>query len=384
MLTPTTDAQWMQRALDLAAHGEGWVEPNPMVGCVLVGSGPHSGLLLGEGFHQRFGQAHAERVAIANVHERGHADKLVGATAYVTLEPCCHYGKTPPCTNALLEARVARVVVAQVDPFAQVSGQGVAQLQQAGIQVEVGVEQAAAQQLNAPYLKRLKQQRPWIIAKWAMSLDGKIATHTGDSQWISGELSRAYVQQLRGRVDVIMVGSRTALTDNPLLTARTPQPPPRTALRVVVDSKLQLPLESRLVASIADVPLLVACGPEASANKIAELQRRGCQILQSSSHLPQTRLDELLQILARDHLATNVLVEGGGQLLGSLLDAQQIDQCEVFIAPKLIGGEEAPGPMAGIGLTRLIDCPTAHSQRIQTCGNDVHISLRLNWPSRHG
>lgn len=372
----------MQRALDLAAHGEGWVEPNPMVGCVLVGSGPHAGLLLGEGFHQRFGQAHAELAALANASERGHADKLVGATAYVTLEPCCHYGKTPPCTHALIEARLARVVVAQLDPFAQVSGQGVAQLRRAGIQVEVGLAQAVAQQLNAPYMKRLNQKRPWIIAKWAMSLDGKIATRSGDSQWISGEVSRAYVQQLRGRVDAIMVGSRTALADDPLLTARTPQPPPRTALRVVVDSKLQVRLESRLVASIADVPLLLACGPEASANKMAELQRRGCQVIQSTSLVPQTRLDELLQILARDHLATNVLVEGGGQLLGSLLDAQQIDQCEVFIAPKLIGGLEAPGPMAGIGLEQLIECPAAHSQRIQTCGNDVHIGLRLNWPNR--
>ncbi len=382
MLTLTTDSQWMQRAIALAARGEGWVEPNPMVGCVLVGCGAHAGQLLGEGYHRRYGEAHAERAALDNAHERGHADKILGATAYVTLEPCCHHGKTPPCTNALIEARIGRVVIAQLDPFAQVSGQGIAQLQQAGITVEIGVEQQAAQQLNAPYLKRLNHLRPWIIAKWAMSLDGKIATRSGDSQWISGDASRATVHQLRGRVDAIMVGSRTALVDDPLLTARTPVPPPRKALRVVVDSNLQLPMDSRLLASLADAPLLLACGPQAAPDKIAELQRRGCQIIQSTSHCPQTRLDELLKILACDHSATNVLVEGGGQLLGSLFDAQQIDQCEVFIAPKIIGGLKAPGPMAGLGLARLADGPQAHSQQIQTCGTDVHISLRLNWTMR--
>lgn len=372
----------MQRAVALAARGQGSVEPNPMVGCMLVGNGPHAGQLLGQGYHQRFGEAHAERAALTDALRNGHIEKLAGATAYVTLEPCCHHGKTPPCTLALIDAHIARVVVAQLDPFAQVSGRGIAQLREAGIAVEVGVEQTAALQLNAPYLKRLKQHRPWIIAKWAMSLDGKLATRTGDSQWISGEISRGLVQQLRGRVDAIMVGSRTALTDDPRLTARTPEPPPRRAMRVVVDSRLQLPIESQLVATIAEAPVLLACGPAASAGKIDELRRRGCQIHQSVNDDPQQRLDELLQVLVRDYSATNVLVEGGGQLLGSLFDAQQIDQCEVFIAPKIIGGLESPGPLAGLGLTLLSDGPTVHSQRVQACGDDTHISLRLNWSSR--
>ncbi len=205
------DASHMARALELAARGEGWVEPNPMVGCVIM----RDGEIVGEGYHQRFGGPHAEVKALQLAGPRA-----AGADVYVTLEPCCHHGKTPPCTQALIAAGVRRVVVAQSDPFAQVAGQGCAELAQAGIDVETGLLETEARQLNAPYLKLVASGRPWIIAKWAMTLDGKMATASGDSRWISCEASRAIVHRIRGRVDAIMVGRNTAATDDPLLTAR--------------------------------------------------------------------------------------------------------------------------------------------------------------------
>ncbi len=374
--------QWMQRALALAARGEGYVEPNPLVGCVLVGSseaGANDEVLLGEGYHARFGQAHAEQAALEDARQRGHTAQLVGATAYVTLEPCCHHGKTPPCTTAFIEAGIARVVTAKLDPFPLVAGQGVAALRAAGVSVEVGVEQAVAEQLLAPYLKRLRQQRPWVIAKWAMSLDGKLATHTGQSQWISCETSRARVQELRGRVDAIVVGSRTALADNPRLTARTPQVPPRTALRVVLDSQLQLPLDSLLARTAREVPVLLVAGPDAPLGKAEQLRALGCQVHLSPHADRQRRLDSLLEHLACHYEATNVLVEGGGELLGSLLELRQIDQCEVFIAPKLIGGQSAPSPIGGLGLAALDYGPAATSWQVEPSGQDSHIHLRLTW-----
>lgn len=388
-MAPRVVSHWMRRALDLAARGEGLVEPNPLVGCVLVAdndgtrSGSSSttdaGVLLGEGFHARFGEAHAERAALEDARQRGNSSRLSGATAYVTLEPCCHHGKTPPCTTALIEAGIARVVVARLDPFPQVAGQGVAALRAAGVSVEVGVEQAAAEQLLAPYLKRLRSGRPWMIAKWAMSLDGKLATRTGDSQWISGETSRGWVQELRGRVDAILVGSRTALADNPRLTARTSYIPPRTPLRVVVDSQLQLPLHSHLATTAGQVPTLLVAGPDAPQTKAQQLRNLGCQVHVSPIADRNLRLDALLAHLASRYAATNVLVEGGGELLGSLLLLQQIDQCEVFIAPKLIGGQSAPSPIGGLGFGSLGDGPQATQWQVVPSGEDNHIRMRLNW-----
>jgi len=379
MSTINVQAQWMRRALELALRGQGRVEPNPMVGCVIVSGEPEAPRLLGEGWHEKFGEDHAERRALAEATRQGNAHKLRGATAYVTLEPCCHHGKTPPCTTALIEAGIGHVVVAQLDPFPQVSGRGVDLLRSSGITVTVGVEEEPAHRLNAPYLKRLHHQRPWVIAKWAMSLDGKIATSSGDSQWISSPDSRTQVQHLRSRVDAIMVGSRTAVTDNPLLTARTDTPPLRTALRVVVDSQLRLPLDSRLVSTASHTPLLIACGPHAPQHKIEQCRQLGCQVIVFTDADRQQRLDKLLTSLAHKHAVTNLLVEGGGELLGSLFDSQQLDQCEVYVAPKLIGGQAAPGPLGGLGLERLSQGPHAYDCQTEPIGDDVHISLRLDW-----
>src|SRR3954470_1207756 len=261
----------MSHALALATRGQGCVEPNPMVGCVIV----RDGEIVGEGWHEQFGGPHAEVNALDIAGERA-----AGATVYVSLEPCCHEGKTPPCTRALIRAGVGRMVVAVNDPFPQVSGRGIAELEAAGIECEVGANGADAAWLLAPYRKLIATGRPWVIAKWAMTLDGKLATHTGDSQWISSETSRAIVHQLRGRVDAIVVGSRTACADNPLLTARPGNlaDVKRIATRGVGDSAASISIESRLVQTATDIPVLLAAGDDAPKDTCNRLTSVGVEV----------------------------------------------------------------------------------------------------------
>ncbi len=359
------DRWHMQRALELAAQGRGYVEPNPMVGCVIV----RGAEIIGEGWHRRFGGPHAEVEALTIAGRRA-----AGATMYVTLEPCSHHGKTPPCTRAVIEAAVGRVVVAQPDPFPEVAGRGIAELEAAGIEVEVGVLQAEAGRLNAPYLKLLKTGRPWVIAKWAMTLDGKTATRTGSSRWISCPESRKIVHALRGRVDAIMVGRETARRDDPLLTARPPGP--RTALRVVVDTRASLSGEHQLVRTAREVPVLVAVGPEASLAERKRLEQAGCEAFVCGGATHAARLDELLEELGRRGM-TNVLIEGGGRLLGSLLDAGHVDEVHVFIAAKLIGGTSAPSPIGGEGVAEISLALALEGPEVQELGSDVYIHGRV-------
>jgi len=359
------DRWHMQRALELAAQGQGYVEPNPMVGCVIV----RGAEIIGEGWHRRFGEAHAEVEALRIAGRRA-----AGATMYVTLEPCCHQGKTPPCTQAIIEAGLARVVVAQRDPFPQVAGRGIAELEQAGIEVQAGLLEAEARRLNAPYLKLLATGRPWVLAKWAMTLDGKIATRTGTSRWISSPRSREIVHALRGRVDAILVGRETAQRDDPLLTARPPGP--RTAMRVVVDTRALLSSQSRLVRTARQVPVLVAVGPEAPQRERKRLAQAGCEVLVCQRDSHAARLDELLEELGRRRL-TNLLVEGGARLLGSLLDARQIDEVHVFIASKLVGGAAARSPIAGEGIGKMSDALALEQAEVHEVGPDVYIHGRL-------
>jgi diaminohydroxyphosphoribosylaminopyrimidine deaminase/5-amino-6-(5-phosphoribosylamino)uracil reductase len=319
------DASHMARALELAAGGQGLVEPNPMVGCVIV----RDGETVGEGFHRRFGGQHAEIEALAVAGPRA-----AGADAYVTLEPCCHHGKTPPCTEALAAAGVRRVLVALGDPFAQVAGQGIAELERAGIEVEVGLLENQARELVAPYLKLVTKSRPWIIAKWAMTLDGKLATRGGGSRWISCWQSRQIAHQLRGRVDAVMVGRNTAAADDPLLTARPPGP--RTATRIVLDSAASLSSDSQLVRTARDVPVIVAAAEQAPAAQQQRLTSAGCEVLVCPGATPDERLGWLLDELGRRQM-TNVLVEGGSQLLGSLLDLREIDEIHVILDEIILG-----------------------------------------------
>jgi diaminohydroxyphosphoribosylaminopyrimidine deaminase/5-amino-6-(5-phosphoribosylamino)uracil reductase len=265
-------------------------------------------------------------------------------------------------------------LVAQRDPFPQVAGGGIAEFDAAGIDVELGLLEHEARQLNAPYLKLLETGRPWIIAKWAMTLDGKTATRTGSSRWISCEESRRIVHQLRGRVDAILVGSRTARLDDPLLTARPPGP--RTALRVVMDTRASLSSESQLVQTAREVPVLVAVGPEAPEDDRRRLEDAGCEVYRCHGPDHSARLDELLDELGRRR-ATNVLIEGGGRLAGSLMDSGHIDEVHVFIAPKLIGGADAPSPIAGTGLETMNNAFALDHLEFQQSGDDLYLRGRL-------
>lgn len=330
------DERFMRRALALAIRGQGAVEPNPMVGCVIV----RDSQIVAEGWHKEFGGPHAEIVALQQ------ADKmqLRGATAYVTLEPCCHHGKTPPCSKALIIAGIKRVVAAMEDPFPAVDGGGFDDLKVAGVECEVGLLGDEARELNAPYLMRLEVGRPWVIAKWAQTRDGKMALADG-SRWISNERSREVVQQLRGRVDAIIVGSGTVRADDPLLTARPKNPADvkRAATRVVVDSQASLPLTSQLVTTARDVPVLVAVAEVAPHDAVERLADAGVEVFACDGATHGARLRSLLSELVRRRM-TNVLVEGGSRLLHALFDIYAIDEVHVFTAPKDAGGDAPPAP----------------------------------------
>lgn len=366
-----TDNMFMRQALALAEQGRGYVEPNPLVGCVIV----REGQVVGAGYHEQFGGPHAEVQALADAGTR--AD---GSALYVTLEPCCHFGKTPPCSRAVIAAGVKRVVAAMRDPFPKVAGGGFAELAAAGIEVVSGVLQTEAEELNAPYLKLIRTGRPWVIAKWAMTLDGKIATYTGQSKWISGPESRAIVQQLRARMDAIIVGRRTAELDDPLLTARLESgSPARVATRVVVDSVASLSLSSQLVRTASEVPVLIAASTSASPDKVLQLQAVGVEVVRLPGESPESRLLQLLDELGRRRM-TNVLVEGGSQLLGSLFTAQQVDEVHCFVAPRIFGGAGAPGPIGGEG-TASPELATLLSRPVQRqVGDDIYLHGRISRP----
>ncbi len=366
----SNDQRWMAQAVRLAWHGQGRVEPNPMVGCVVV----QDNKVLGQGWHQEFGGPHAEAHALMNVQETTGRPlletDLSDATLYVTLEPCCHQGKTPPCCQAVIDAGIGRVVIGTRDPFPKVDGGGIANLKQAGIDVTVGVMTESILQLNAPYLKLLNTGRPWVIAKWAMTLDGKIASRTGHSQWISSPASRSIVHEIRGRVDAVMVGRGTAKTDDPLLTARPAGV--RTATRIVIDSEASLSAESQLAQSIDLGHVLIAVGPNAPYAKQTQLKETGCEVLQLPSPDPQERLRQLLEELGKRKL-TNLLVEGGGQLLGSLLDSAQVDEAHVFVAPKIVGGQTSPSPVGGIGLASIKQAACIVKPVVTQVDQDIYV-----------
>ncbi|MCI0680887.1 MAG: bifunctional diaminohydroxyphosphoribosylaminopyrimidine deaminase/5-amino-6-(5-phosphoribosylamino)uracil reductase RibD [Gemmataceae bacterium] len=361
-MSHAADELWMRRALEIAERGRGHVEPNPLVGAVLV----RDGNVVGEGWHQRFGEAHAEVNALQAAGEAAR-----GATLYVTLEPCCHHGKTPPCTDALIQAGIARVVAALADPFPLVATQGVAQLHAAGIAVEIGLCDAEARRQNAPYLKLIHTGRPYVLAKWAMSLDGKIATRTGDSKWISNEASRRKVHELRGRVDGILVGIGTVLVDDPLLTARPAGP--RIASRIVLDSKARLPLAAQLVRTAKTVPTIVVVSSSAPAERVDALRDAGCEVLlPSPEHDGAARMPALLDELGKRRW-TNLLVEGGSDVLGRFLDVDAIDEVHVFLAPRLIGGSQGKTPFAGRGVETLAHAWNLSAWHVEMLEGDVYL-----------
>jgi diaminohydroxyphosphoribosylaminopyrimidine deaminase/5-amino-6-(5-phosphoribosylamino)uracil reductase len=344
----------MRRALEIAARGRGFVEPNPMVGAVVL---DRAGLVVGEGWHQRFGGPHAEVIALEAAGERARRGTLV-----VTLEPCCHHGKTLPCTDAVLKSGVSRVVAAMYDPFPRVAGGGLAVLREGGMEVKVGLCEGEAQRLNAPYLKLLRTGRPWVHAKWAMTLDGKLATKTGDSRWVSGEESQRRVHELRGRMDAIVVGRGTVVADDPLLTARPPGP--RVATRVVISSSGELPDKCRLLETARDWPVIIYTNPGNEA-KFANWRATGAEVI------PLSDLAAALDDLGNRRF-TNVLVEGGSGLLGSFLDVGAVDEFHVYVAPKIAGGG-GPSPVAGVGIERMAKALRLVEFTSESSGEDVYL-----------
>jgi diaminohydroxyphosphoribosylaminopyrimidine deaminase/5-amino-6-(5-phosphoribosylamino)uracil reductase len=338
-----------------------------MVGCVIA----RGAETIGEAWHRRFGGPHAEVEALNVADERAR-----GATMYVTLEPCCHQGKTPPCTDAVLASGIRRAVIAQRDPFPAVAGEGIARLQAAGLEVEVGLCREQAQRLNAPYRKLLATGRPWVIAKWAMTLDGKLATHSGDSRWISGEASRQLVHQLRGRVDAIVVGRGTAEHDDPLLTARPSGA--RIATRIVLDRRAALSSASKLVQTASGAPVLVAAGPEAAEADCRRLREASCEVLLLPGATRGEHLCQLLDELGRRRM-TNVLIEGGAAVLGTCFDAGLVDEVLAFIAPKIIGGAKAPTPVAGEGRALISQAVSFDETQFQPIGDDVLVRGRVRY-----
>lgn len=340
------DGKFMRLAIELALRGQGLAEPNPMVGCVIV----HDAKVIGQGYHKKFGGPHAEVEALRSLDSIGDAK---GATAYVTLEPCCHQGKTPPCSDALIDAGLTRVVVAQRDPFPRVDGGGIQQLSAAGIKVSVGVLESEAEQLSAPYLKKVRTGLPWVIAKWAMTIDGKIATSTGESQWITGPSSRANVHRLRARVDAIAVGMGTVTADDPMLNARSDDGDPlRVATRVVFCRHRVPGLNSKLVRSATKTPLLLIAGTEVAADLLAPLQDCGAEIVAVETDDPIEMVHQGLTVIGTKPM-TNIMLEGGSELIGSFFAADAIDECHVYIGSKAFGSSNAPGPIAGRGMTEI-------------------------------
>jgi diaminohydroxyphosphoribosylaminopyrimidine deaminase/5-amino-6-(5-phosphoribosylamino)uracil reductase len=368
-----TDKLHLARAIEIARRGAGAVRPNPVVGAVVA----RDGEVLGEGWHEEYGAAHAEVNAIEAC---GLAD-LSGATLYVSLEPCCHEGKTPPCTEAILQAGLRRVVVASDDPSEKASGRGLGILRDEGIDVVLadGELTTNARLLNQAFRKHARVGRPWVLFKSAMTLDGKVATRTGDSKWISGEDSRALAHRWRAAADAVVVGIGTALADDPQLTARphgVPAEPPRQPRRVVFDTLARLPPSSKLVAAAAEVPLTVVVSRAAAHADTGALEAAGVQVLVATGENEPARVRSALDQLGAQGIAA-ALLEGGPHLAGAFLDAGEIDEIRLFLAPLLLGGSSARDPLEGKGVERISNALRALTLESERVGEDLLISARL-------
>jgi diaminohydroxyphosphoribosylaminopyrimidine deaminase/5-amino-6-(5-phosphoribosylamino)uracil reductase len=365
------DLDHLARAIELGRNGLGRVSPNPTVGAVVV----RDGLILGEGWHDEFGGPHAEVNAIAACD----GGDLRGATIYVSLEPCCHEGRQPPCTDAILAAGIRRVVVASDDPSEKASGRGLGILRDEGIDVLVanGDLSVRARRENQAFRKHARTGRPWVLFKTAMSLDGKVATRDGDSQWISCEASRELGHLWRSEVDAVVVGIGTALTDDPRLTARIPGVH-RQPRRVVFDSTARLPLDSQLVQDASEIPLTVVVSRAASRAATESLEMAGAQVIVATGeHEPARVLSALEQLGDLEVPVTSVLLEGGPHLAGAFLDAGEIDLARLFVAPLFLGAHSARDPLEGEGVALLADALRAQTLTAVPSGDDILLEARL-------
>lgn len=358
------DEQMMRRAIELAKNAVGRTSPNPLVGAVVV----RDGRIVAEGWHRKAGTPHAE------VHALNMAGELArGATVYVSLEPCAHYGRTGPCAKALVEAGVSRVVVAMTDPNPKVAGKGIRILRDAGIEVTTGVLEKEAQELNEVFLKWITTGKPFVALKTAMSLDGKIATAAGESQWITNEKSRCEGHRLRDIYDGIMVGINTVLQDNPSLTTRLRGYQGQNPVRIVLDSRARLPLDSRLATDGA-ARTIVAVSAKAPADRVAALKEARLEVLTAGTDAVDVA--GLMEQLGAMKI-TSVLVEGGGRVNFSLLEAGLVDRVYAFVAPKLIGGSQALTPVEGDGFASLSQAVRLENIKTKLLGDDVLITGRV-------
>jgi diaminohydroxyphosphoribosylaminopyrimidine deaminase/5-amino-6-(5-phosphoribosylamino)uracil reductase len=364
------DRLHLGRALELAERGRGRVSPNPLVGAVLVRGDDE----IGEGHHAEFGGPHAEAAAIEDCRARG--GDPAGATLYVTLEPCAHHGRQPPCTEAIVAAGIRRVVIASDDPSERASGRGPGTLRDEGVEVVVaeGAEAAAARLLNQAFRKHARTGRPLVTLKSALSLDGRVATAAGESKWISGPQSRALVHRWRAECDAVAVGIGTALSDDPLLTARDVDAV-RQPARVVFDSRARLPLDSALARTVDQAHLLVVAGPGAARERIEGLERAGAEVIVVHGQRSQAIAPALGELGRRDVIS--LLLEGGPTLAGSFLDAGEVDELRLFIAPVVLGGRGARGVAEGEGTARVADAHRALATEWERSGDDLLVRARL-------
>lgn len=358
----TDDHRYMTQAIRLARKAEGRTSPNPLVGAVIV----KDGKIVGEGYHRRAGLPHAEAEAINRAKR-----KAKGATLYVTLEPCDHFGKTPPCCDKIISSGIKKIKIAMKDPNPINNGKGIRRLKARGIGVNIGICKKEAETLNEPYIKFMKKKMPYVTAKLAQSLDGKIATKLGESKWISGERSREFVQDLRSKADAVMVGINTVLEDNPLLTVRDKRL--RSPVRVIVDSKLKIPADSKLLKSINRAQIIIAATEEAAKSKIRLLENKGAAVIIFKSKNGRVPLESLLRNLAKNGII-HVLAEGGGELIGSLFDRKLIDRFIFIISNKIIGGKAAPGAIGGSGIKILREAKILNSLDIKKIGGDLLLT----------
>lgn len=361
------DKDYMALALELAQNGCGWTAPNPMVGAVIV----KDGKIIGQGYHEKCGQPHAERNALANCSE-----SPAGATIYVTLEPCCHYGKQPPCTEAIIEAGISRVVVGSADPNPLVAGKGISILRENGIEVTEDVLREECDKVNEVFLHYIQTKRPFVAMKYAMTMDGKIAAYTGESKWITGEAAREHVQSLRNRYTGIMVGVGTVHADDPMLNCRMAGG--KDPIRIVCDTHLRTPLESKLVQTAKEIPTIIAtcCSPVVDASKIKKYKDQGCTVLVLDEVDGHVNLDELMDKLGEMQI-DSILLEGGGTLNWSALEAGIVNKTYAYIAPKLFGGQTAKTPVSGIGVSSPAEAFHLRNSKISKQGDDFLIESEV-------
>lgn len=358
------DRQYMKMALELAQKGMGFTAPNPMVGAVIV----KNGRIIGQGYHRKYGELHAEREALAVCTE-----EPKGASIYVTLEPCCHYGKQPPCVNAILEAGIRRVIIGSSDPNPLVAGKGIRILKDHGIEVTENILKEECDKLNEAFFYYIQNKKPYVVMKYAMTMDGKIAAYTGESKWVTGEAARIHVQEQRLKYTGIMVGVGTVLADDPMLTCRLENS--RNPVRIICDSHLRTPLTSKIVRTAETIPTILASSSK-DQQKIKNYEELGCQVLyvpEKNGHIDLNRLMELLGAAKID----SILLEGGGSLNWSALESGIVQKVQTYIAPKLFGGEEAKTPVEGKGLPDPASAVLLKNSEIIRLGDDFLIESEV-------